>query len=363
MASNVTVKAAADGLDLNVLHKAHMSVEKFRVGLSNRIDSVERGADDLTPEAVALYKELLGFTNGMEALIDENIAKALNNIPVWNHWLKYIKGVGPSLAGQILALLLPPLSDRGVTTWYRAAGLMPERHCKECGRIIKFEHERLRSETRSGGWDYLNAANREEDVEKAIGLLNEALSVFRQDGISRGEGWADRRMSEVMEAIGQTDKARDFTERALELLAPTAPEGHAETCSYKDSLVSDNPGIFIMRLPRPRAGGGKITYHPGLRRALFLLATSFVRVGGFYRGHYDSYKERLRAQHMNSEEWPAHRLDASARWHTIKLFLSHLWEKWLEAEGKPMYKRPYVLDVLGHQTYIAPPVSTDKKKV
>ena len=108
-----------------------------------------------------------------------------------------------------------------------------------------------------------------------------------------------------------------------------------------------------MRLPRPRAGGGKITYHPWLRRCLHNVATSFVRNGGYYREVYDEGKARLTAFHEGDENWPPHRLDAVARWKTVKLFLAHLWEKWLESEGQNG-RRAYVVDQLGH-SYKAPP--------
>ena len=224
---------------LKDLHQTQVSVEKLRIALSNRVSALDRGVDDAERPVPEVYSRLTEMMDGMEHLIDAEIAQELKRWPVYEQWLKHVKGVGPSLAGQMLALLLPALPDRGPSTWYKAAGLVP----------------------------------------------------------------------------------------------------------------SDVDGI--QRLPRPRTGEGKITYHPWLRRCLWNLATSFVRNGGYYREAYDGYKGELTNRHTGDESWPPHRLDSVARWKTVKFFLSHLWEKMLESHGQDG-RRAYVVDKLGHH-YVAPP--------
>ena len=229
------------------LHQTQVSLEKFRIQLSNRVSALSRGVDEAEMPVPEVYAALTLQAEAMEGMLDKEIAGELHHWPVWNDWLKHVKGIGPSLAGQMLALLLPPLVDRGPSTWYKAAGL-----------------------------------------------------------------------------------------------APSEYEGK-------------------MRLPRPRKDGGKITYHPWLRRCLHNVATSFVRNGGYYREVYDEGKARLTALHEGDEAWPPHRLDAVARWKTVKLFLAHLWEKWLESEGQDG-RRAYVVDQLGHH-YQAPPEPTGNGKL
>ncbi len=168
----------------------------------------------------------------------------MRSIPVWNYWLRHVKGIGPGLAASILALLLPPLPDKGPSSWYKAAGLAP------------------------------------------------------------------------VEIEGQS------------------------------------------RLPRACKGGGKLEYHPRLRRNLWLVGQSFVRVGGggYYRTHYEQVKGRLIRQHAGNTEWPPHRIDSVARWNTVKVFLAHLWEAWCECEAIPA-RKPYIIEYGGPQhSYIPRPL-------
>lgn len=231
---------------LKDLHQTQVSVEKLRIALSNRVSALERGVDEAERPVPEVYAELTQMATGMEARIDEEIRREVQRWPIWGHWLGHVKGIGPALAGQMLALLLPPLPDRGPSTWYKAAGLTPQE---------------------------------------------------RPDG--------------------------------------------------------------LYRLPRARAGEGKITYHPWLRRCLYNVGTSFVRNGGYYREAYEQYKEELCSAHAGDEAWPPFRLDRVARWKTIKFFLAHLWEKWLEAEGQNG-RRAYVVEKLGHH-YMPPPEPNGKK--
>ena len=235
---------------LKLFHGTQVSLEKIRIQVGNRISALDRGDDSVDDPVLAEYRALHTTLEDFEKRFEKLMTTEAETFPVYDAWLRHVKGIGPGLSAQLLAMLLPPLVDRGPSTWYKAGGLTPS------------------------------------------------------------------------EIDGQ------------------------------------------QRLPRPRAGGDKITYYPRLRRTLFLVATSFVRNGGYYRDQYDRHKTRLAAKHANDPNWPPHRLDATARWATVKLFLSHLWEEWLKAEGKSSDRRPYVIEVLGHTTYIAPPQPRrDGKKI
>ena len=234
---------------LGTLHNTGRSVEKLRVAMGNRVSALARGADEATPATPEIYKRLMQMASDMELMVDAAVAEELHRWPVYESWLRHVKGVGPSLSGQLLALLLPVRKDKGPSSWYKAAGLVPS----------------------------------------------------------------------------------------------PRPDG-------------------MMRLPRPRAGEGKITYHPWLRRCLHNVSTSFVMHGGYYRDQYDQRKRRLAEVHAGDKDWPSHRLDSVARWSTVKLFLAHLWEACCEEEGITP-RAPYALDVLGHSTYIPRPMPSGGGKL
>jgi len=233
---------------LRHLHDTQVSLEKLRISLGNRCSAIARGVDGADQPVPEVYERLHEMADQMEGEIDDAIAVELTRWPVYQEWLVHVKGIGPSLAGQMLALLLPPIPSKGPSSWYKAAGLAPEQ---------------------------------------------------RPDG--------------------------------------------------------------LMRLPRARAGEGKITYHPWLRRCLYNVATSFVRNGGYYREVYDRAKERLLALHEGDADWPPIRLDRAARWKMVKMFLAHLWEAWCEAESIPA-RLPYIVEKYGHQ-HIPRPLPNGKAKI
>lgn len=224
---------------LRHLQDVQQALEKTRIGMGNRISAWHRNNPDTElPKSlemmIDLHDKLLEIEERSETLIGDELLE----YPIWNEWLRHVKGVGPAYGGQLLSYLLPPLPTKGPSSWYKACGLYPQER----------------------------------------------------------------------------------------------PDGQ-------------------YRLPRPRKGEGKVTYHPYMRRNLYNLATSFVRSGGYYREMYDRSKERLVALHEGDTNWPKGRIDSVARWVTIKLFLAHLWEKWCEVEG--IHNRgPYGLTTLEDGTQV-----------
>lgn len=111
---------------LRHLHNTQTSLEKFRIALGNRVSAVERGVDDIGGEVPEIYDRLHKMAKEMENEIDSAIASELTNWSVYNNWLKNVRGIGPSLSGQLLALLLPPIPEKGPSSWIKAAGLAAE---------------------------------------------------------------------------------------------------------------------------------------------------------------------------------------------------------------------------------------------
>lgn len=59
----------------------------------------------------------------------------------------------------------------------------------------------------------------------------------------------------------------------------------------------------------------------------------------------------------SDETWPLFRVDRAARWNTMHLFLSHLWDAWSVADGIPQrYQQPYAVEKLGHSVVIERPM-------
>ena len=129
------------------------------------------------------------------------------------------------------------------------------------------------------------------------------------------------------------------------------------------------------KAPR-RTAGQRLTFNAQLRTVLLgRVATCLLMKGGKYWEFYDLWKEKY-VQRFNregvkiipSEDLPTLRgkkyepdkvisqghLHNMARRKMIKLFVAHLYEEWRRAEGLGDDRRAYVLDILGHQDYLAP---------
>lgn len=249
MSTDTIVEQVRPASELKVLHETQKSLEKFRIQFGNRVSALSRGVDVAAKPVPVEYQLLATKAEEMEALLDTLIMREVESYAVWKAWLMHVKGIGPGLAGQMLALLLPPIPTKGPSSWYRAAGLYAE----------------------------------------------------EVDG--------------------------------------------------------------VMHLPRARAGGGKITYHPWLRRCLHNVGTSFVRNGGYYRGVYEDRKARLQRQHEGDTEWAAWRIDSVARWITVKLFLSHLWEAWCDVESITNRQAWITVHGGGEHHYIPRPLPNGKGKI
>ena len=85
-----------------------------------------------------------------------------------------------------------------------------------------------------------------------------------------------------------------------------------------------------------------------------ILADSFIRQRTpVYRGMYDDEKDRQTKR--VDENKPKNKMHAHlrAKRKMVKLFLSHLWQRWRELEGLPT-SEPYCVAILKHSHKIEP---------
>ena len=105
------------------------------------------------------------------------------------------------------------------------------------------------------------------------------------------------------------------------------------------------------RLPRysnlPK--GEKASWHPRLRRNLYIVGDCLIRANGFYKKFYDEVKAALVIKHP---DWKG-RCHSVAFWKMVKLFLSHFWEVWSKEIGVET-RGPYPMEILGHRKIEVP---------
>ena len=115
----------------------------------------------------------------------------------------------------------------------------------------------------------------------------------------------------------------------------------------KGLLVAAGEG----RCAQPKPGRGqKAPYDQYAKKICYLIAMQFIKARGCpYEGHYRSQRAKAERERPG---WSAGRIHLTALRKTEKLFLSHLWLVWREAEGLPVTV-PYA-QAHGHDSYIGP---------
>jgi len=99
-------------------------------------------------------------------------------------------------------------------------------------------------------------------------------------------------------------------------------------------------GLYPDGTRQRKRRGKTIDYDPQLQSACTMLGQSLMRQRGTYYEYYLKQKE------IHSELPPRHCHNRAFR-HMIKLFLSHFWQSWREAEGLPA-PPPYAFGILKH---------------
>ena len=96
--------------------------------------------------------------------------------------------------------------------------------------------------------------------------------------------------------------------------------------------------------------GEKSPYNKRLKSVVWKVGTSFLKCNSPYRKIYDKWKEYY---FENRTDWTAKHIHLASMRKMEKMFLSHLWLKWREAEGLPTSK-PWAIEHGGHVHYISP---------
>lgn len=81
----------------------YYQLQKIRIALGNRVDAIVRGADE--GDAELLRRWYNSFVQ-LEEQVEAEIRKTASTHPVYK-WLTSIKGVGPTLAAKLIALVGP----------------------------------------------------------------------------------------------------------------------------------------------------------------------------------------------------------------------------------------------------------------
>ena len=108
-------------------------------------------------------------------------------------------------------------------------------------------------------------------------------------------------------------------------------------------ITQPEPGWTLIECRDRPVKGFLLPYNRRLKTSLYLIASSFLKCSSPYRLVYDNAKLYYGA----NRDWTKAHIHRAAIRKMLKIFLSHLWERWRLAEGLEI-RVPYVYEKLGH---------------
>jgi hypothetical protein len=109
---------------LRILVESYYDIQKLRIATSNRLGMYGK-LDLLTPLQAAKLQEIVSDMKADEQKLLGQISDELKAIPVWQ-WLKTVKGIGPAMAGGLIAWVDDVSKSPHVSSLWKYAGLHVE---------------------------------------------------------------------------------------------------------------------------------------------------------------------------------------------------------------------------------------------
>jgi len=92
---------------LRVLLEGYYDMQKLRLALENRLRIYSRFGL-LTPDQVSTLRTVVSHLKREEKVYERMVAGELEDVPVYTRWLRHIKGIGPMMAGGLIAWIDDP---------------------------------------------------------------------------------------------------------------------------------------------------------------------------------------------------------------------------------------------------------------
>jgi len=300
-------------LELRSLVDVLYDVQDVRMRTANRLRIMPKETSSLK---VSPLKEL-------EKQLTDEIDLILQNEPIYNEFLGKIRGVGPRISGSIIAQTM-----------------------------IRFE--KISSE------EY-NRLKRHHESHAEYDTQSDVASQDKRDTqlISASQGKND------------TQHLLAFSREQYELAQKTAQGGYLiPTRRGIEAFDTVSKywawwGLHVVDGHAPkRKRGENINWNTTMRTLSWKIGKQFVMQGRGYRQVIDKEKDRLTEQRLPLGKCPHYEeckarlkkrkepackghIHAMATRKAVKLFVSHLYQKWRRIEGLPT-RPPYVMEYMGH---------------
>ena len=323
-----------DYLNLRRLVDVLYDIQDVRMRTANRLRQMPK-------DTVKVYvKPLLD----VESNLTNEIEGLLSKIPIYTEWLYHVKGVGPRISGSIIA-----------QTMIRFKRITKEEYKKISQAFI----ETQRRVAIQPAFETQKESASHIDSETQLNSASQSAFETHEWDASQSPCDAQRRSAFSKEQLELAQK----TEKGDYLIPTLRGIGAFDTVSKYWAWW----GLHTVDGKAPKRVSGKnINWNPKMRTLSWKIGKQFVMQGERYRMHYDKNKLQQTAIRMPLGVCPEYEkclkkmrkrpkpaclghIDAMARRYSVKMFVSHLWQRWRELEGLPV-REPYALEHLGHTT-------------
>lgn len=314
---------------LNTLVNNLYDVQKVRIGMSNRNQALEeKDKEEIFENHVLQLKKV-------ERDIVKEMKGQITQFPI-SVWMLNQRGIGPSLAGQTIAIIRDIGRFDNISRLWSYSGMATIEICTKCGK-------RHLSGTKKAEW-IARIAKRLEDQHKKKKII-------------------DAERSELAEVGAVDENIKDIEDSDIE-------DGNIEDTNFaakaRKMLCScENPVTKVTA--QRRVKNTIIDYNPKMKKLCRNMALSLIQYNEFYGDMYNGFLEiqlqrddllknlkNTNFKPVTLEKIKRGRAVKMARRKMIKIFLSHIWVQWRKIDGLPVTK-PYAFDIQGHSNYIKPP--------
>lgn len=273
---------------------SYYDIQDLRIRTESRFENLKRDykvpANLQTEIDTALGVEY----RDTEEWLKKQILEELKSYPVWTNWMKNIKGIGPCLAGGLIAWLGDISRFNTISAVFRYCGIGMITRCTTC-------EKRMESDSKA---------------------------------------WISRRANQRVDFLNRIKKLT--AKRKKTELAKWEKKYEAYLCKCKGVHGSHE-------VIQKRTKGEESDWSARLKTLCWKVSSSFIKSKGGYRQYYDKIKARIARENPTFSKG---HIDNRARRKTVKLFISHLFIRWNELEGRT-YRSPYAVEKL-QRKYIPP---------
>jgi len=128
---------------LRAMVDTYQGIQEERIRAENRLRAISKGMDESDPLREKFLERLTQLKR-LENAIARDAQKELNGIPVYDKFLKHVRGLGAVLSAKLLAL--PLRLGVNLSSWYAYFGLTPHYYKCECKAGHKFLAPKVRTE-------------------------------------------------------------------------------------------------------------------------------------------------------------------------------------------------------------------------